>query len=102
MIYDTLFSTEAAGEIRPQMVDTTEVSADKLTYTFTLRDGLKWHDGQPVTADACAPSIKPRAARPRPDPPRSGAGRAAVLWGRSSCPSSPPSRPRTRAPSRSG
>ena len=63
MIYDTLFATDAEGEIRPQMVDTTEVSADKLTYTFTLRDGLKWHDGQPVTAEDCVASIKRWAAR---------------------------------------
>jgi len=63
MIYDTLFATDADGEIRPQMVDKTEVSADKLTYTFTLRDGLKWHDGQPVTAEDCVASIRRWAAR---------------------------------------
>ncbi|HET6281069.1 MAG TPA: ABC transporter substrate-binding protein, partial [Polyangia bacterium] len=63
MIYDTLFATDAAGEIRPQMVDKTDVSADGLTYTFTLRDGLLWHDGQPVTAEDCVASIKRWAAR---------------------------------------
>ena len=63
MIYDTLFATDAQGEIRPQMVDTTEISADRLTYTFTLRDGLKWHDGQPVTAEDCVASIRRWAAR---------------------------------------
>ena len=63
MIYDTLFATDAQGEIKPQMVDTTEISADNLTYTFTLRDGLKWHDGQPVTAEDCVASIKRWAAR---------------------------------------
>src|SRR4249920_1893028 len=63
MIYDTLFATDAEGEIRPQMVDTTEVSADKLSYTFTLRDGLKWHDGQPVTAEDCVASIQRWASR---------------------------------------
>jgi len=63
MIYDTLFATDADGEIRPQMVDRTEVSADKLTYTLTLRDGLKWHDGQPVTAEDCVASIKRWGAR---------------------------------------
>jgi peptide/nickel transport system substrate-binding protein len=35
-----------------------KVSDDKLTYTFTLRDGLKWHDGAPVTADDCVASLK--------------------------------------------
>ena len=63
MVYDTLFATDADGAIRPQMVDTTEVSADKLTYTFTLRPGLKWHDGQPVTAADCVASIRRWAAR---------------------------------------
>jgi peptide/nickel transport system substrate-binding protein len=58
MIYDTLFATDANGEIRPQMVDRTEISSDGLTYTFTLRDGLRWHDGQPVTAEDCVASIQ--------------------------------------------
>jgi peptide/nickel transport system substrate-binding protein len=38
-------------------------SADKLTFTFTLRDGLVWHDGAPVTADDCIASIKRWAAK---------------------------------------
>ena len=58
MIYDTLFATDANGEIKPQMVDKHEVSADQLTHTFTLRDGLLWHDGQPVTSEDCIASIK--------------------------------------------
>jgi peptide/nickel transport system substrate-binding protein len=58
MIYDTLFATDAKGEIRPQMVDRHEVSADRLTYTLSLRDGLLWHDGKPVTAEDCVASIR--------------------------------------------
>jgi peptide/nickel transport system substrate-binding protein len=58
MIYDTLFAMDANGEIRPQMVDKYDLSADKLTYTLTLREGLAWHDGKPVTADDCVVSIK--------------------------------------------
>jgi peptide/nickel transport system substrate-binding protein len=58
MIYDTLFAMDAQGEIRPQMVDKYEVSPDQLTYTLTLRDGLLWHDGQPVTSEDCIASIK--------------------------------------------
>ena len=55
MIYDTLFSLDDKGQPQPQMVDNYRVSADKLTYTFTLRTGLKWHDGKPVrSADAIA------------------------------------------------
>ena len=45
MVYDTLFATDAKGEIKPQMVDKYEVGPDQLTHTFTLRDGLLWHDG---------------------------------------------------------
>jgi peptide/nickel transport system substrate-binding protein len=58
MIYDTLFAMDEKGEIKPQMVDKYDVGADKLTYTFILRDGLLWHDGTPVTAEDCIASIK--------------------------------------------
>ena len=46
LVYDTLFAMDEQGEIRPQMVETYERSADKLTFTFTLRDGLLWHEGR--------------------------------------------------------
>src|SRR3954471_20432552 len=58
MIYDTLFAMDEKGEIKPQMVEKYDESADKKTYTFTLREGLLWHDGKPVTADDCIASIK--------------------------------------------
>ncbi|THF62233.1 ABC transporter substrate-binding protein [Pseudothauera rhizosphaerae] len=58
MIYDTLFSQNAKGEVKPQMVDTWKVSADQKTWTFTLRSGLKWSDGTPVTAADCVASLK--------------------------------------------
>lgn len=55
MVYDTLFAMDAKYQIQPQMVDKYTISADKLTYTFTLRSGLKFHDGQPVrSADVIA------------------------------------------------
>jgi peptide/nickel transport system substrate-binding protein len=63
MVWDTLFALDADNKPQPQMVDTVDVSADKLTYTFTLRDGLKWHDGAPVTAADCVASIRRWAAR---------------------------------------
>ena len=47
MIYDTLFSMDGEFRPKPQMVETWTVSDDKLTYAFTLRDRLKFHDGQP-------------------------------------------------------
>jgi peptide/nickel transport system substrate-binding protein len=57
MVYDTLLAEDANFKIQPQMADW-KVSDDKLTYTFTLRDGLKWHDGTPVTAEDCVASLK--------------------------------------------
>jgi len=63
MIYDTLFAMDAKGEIKPQMVDKYEVSKDQLTYTLTLRDGLSWHDGKPVTTEDCVASIKRWSAK---------------------------------------
>ncbi|WP_233234918.1 ABC transporter substrate-binding protein [Bordetella sp. LUAb4] len=58
MIYDTLLATDAENHVRPQMADKWEISADGKTYTFTLRDGLKWHDGTPVKAEDCVASIQ--------------------------------------------
>jgi peptide/nickel transport system substrate-binding protein len=51
MVYDTLFGIDAEQRIHPQMVGDYTVSDDRLTYTFTLRDGLRFHDGQPVAAE---------------------------------------------------
>ncbi len=58
LVWDTLFAMDDKFDVKPQMVDKYEVSADKLTYTFMLRDGLEWHDGKPVTAEDCVASIK--------------------------------------------
>src|SRR5215212_5086278 len=57
MVYDTLLATDSSFKVQPQMADW-KVSDDKLTYTFTLLDGLKWHDGTPVTAEDCVASLK--------------------------------------------
>src|SRR3954454_22762505 len=63
MIYDTLFALDDKLIAQPQMVDRYAMSADKLTWTFTLRDGLEWHDGAPVTAEDCVASIRRWGAR---------------------------------------
>ena len=57
MVYDTLLATDSSFKVQPQMADW-KVSDDKLTYTFTLREGLKWHDGTPVTPEDCIASLK--------------------------------------------
>ena len=58
MIYDTLFGMNAEGRIQPQMVDSYETSPDGKTWTFTLRDGLEFHDGQPVTSEDVLASLQ--------------------------------------------
>src|SRR5215469_14527098 len=58
MIYDTLFAWDEKLQPKPEMVDTYTVSPDRLVYTFTLRSGLKFHDGQKVTARDAVASIK--------------------------------------------
>ena len=58
LIYDTLFSADENNAVKPQMVDKYEVSPDKTVWTFTLRDGLEWHDGKPVTSEDCIASIQ--------------------------------------------
>lgn len=57
MIYDTLLGLDENYEVQPQMAEW-EVSDDGTRYTFTLREGLKWHDGEPVTAEDCIASIE--------------------------------------------
>ena len=63
MIYDTLFGTDLEGKVKPQMVDKWTVSKDNLTWTFTLRDGLEFHDGKPVTSEDVVASLKRWASR---------------------------------------
>ena len=66
---DTLFASDHDQNPKPQMVDTWTVSPDRMVYTFKLRDGLKFHDGTPVTSkDVVAsmnPSLKQRTRKRR-------------------------------------
>ena len=57
LIYDTLFALDDQLKPHPQMVKRWSVSDDKLVYSFTLRDGLKFHDGRPVLPVDCIASI---------------------------------------------
>ncbi|HKU96664.1 MAG TPA: ABC transporter substrate-binding protein [Vineibacter sp.] len=63
LVYDTLFALDETLQPQPQMVEKYDVSPDKLVWTFTLRDGLAFHDGAPVTAEDCVQSLKRWAAR---------------------------------------
>jgi peptide/nickel transport system substrate-binding protein len=63
MLYDTLFALDENLQVKPQMVDKWETSPDGLTWTFTLRDGLEFHDGAPVTSEDVIASLKRWASR---------------------------------------
>lgn len=63
MVFDTLFGLDENYEAQPQMAETHEVSEDRLIHVITLRDGLTFHDGTPVTAEDCVASIKRWMAR---------------------------------------
>lgn len=57
-VYETLFSLDSNYEPQPQMVQSYEVSPDQLTWRFTLRDGLVFHDGAAVTANDVIASLQ--------------------------------------------
>ena len=63
MIYDTLFGMDEKGAIKPQMVDKYTTSPDNKVWTFTLRPGLKFHDGAPVTSQDVIASLARWAKR---------------------------------------
>ena len=58
MVYDTLIAMDMKGVFHPQMLESWTVSADGLSWTMTLRPGLAWHDGAPVTPDDCIVSLR--------------------------------------------
>src|SRR5258706_34202 len=57
MVYDTLFGPDEKTRIQPQMVEKWSESPDHRLWTFTLRSGLAFHDGSPVTGEDVAASI---------------------------------------------
>ena len=63
LVFDTLFALDENLDVQPQMAAGHEVSEDGLTYTITLRDGLQFHDGAPVTAEDVVASITRWGAR---------------------------------------
>ena len=63
MVFDTLYGIDDAVESQPQMCAGHEVSSDELTWTFTLRDGLLFHDNETVRAIDCTTSLTRWAAK---------------------------------------
>jgi peptide/nickel transport system substrate-binding protein len=58
MIYDTLFGTDAGLAIKPQMVEKFASTGKGMKWTFTLREGLRFHDGHAVAAEDAVESLK--------------------------------------------
>ena len=56
LVFDTLFGMDGAYRAVPQMLEA--ASQDGLVWTLRLRDGLRFHDGEPVLARDCAESIR--------------------------------------------
>jgi peptide/nickel transport system substrate-binding protein len=50
-VFDTLVQPDENLEFQPALAESWETSEDQLTWTFTLREGVTWHDGTPFTAD---------------------------------------------------
>jgi len=63
LVWDTLYGVDAALQPQRQMVESEEVSDDGLVWTFRLRAGLKFHDGEPVRAKDVVASLTRWAAR---------------------------------------
>jgi peptide/nickel transport system substrate-binding protein len=51
LIFSSLFKYDSEGKIVPDLAESYEISDDKLTYTVHLKKDIKWHDGEPFTAD---------------------------------------------------
>jgi peptide/nickel transport system substrate-binding protein len=63
MVYETLFSWDSKLQPQPQMVERWSVAPDQLSWSFTLRPGLRFHDGSAVTTADIAASLKRWMAR---------------------------------------
>lgn len=63
LVFDTLYGVDAKQEPKPQMAAGHTVSKNGLEWRITLRDGLKFHDGEPVRAQDCAASLARWAKR---------------------------------------
>src|SRR5580704_6343987 len=57
-VFETLFALDSHLVPRPMMIEREQVSPDGLTYVFTLRPGLTFHDGSPVTARDVVASLE--------------------------------------------
>src|SRR5258705_8635098 len=58
LVWDTLYGLDATLQPQRQMVESEEVSDDGLVWTFRLRPGLKFHDGEPVRSKDVVAGLK--------------------------------------------
>jgi peptide/nickel transport system substrate-binding protein len=63
MIYESLFAWDSKLAPQPQLVESWSVSPDQLTWRFTLREGLAFHDGAPLTSADVIASLRRWMAR---------------------------------------
>jgi peptide/nickel transport system substrate-binding protein len=63
LVWDMLYGIDEKLTPQRQMVEAEEISSDGLTWTFRLRPGLKWHDGEPVLAKDAVASLARWAVR---------------------------------------
>lgn len=54
LAFSGLVTYDAEGQLVPELAESYEMSEDGMTYTFTLRDGLKWSDGEDLNAEDVA------------------------------------------------
>ena len=65
-IFENLLAFDAKFQIVPQLAERWEASADGKVYTFTLRKGVKFHNGREMTAEDVRASVERfRAIAPR-------------------------------------
>jgi peptide/nickel transport system substrate-binding protein len=57
LVYDTIYEYQLDGTYKLDVAESGEVSDDGLTWTFKIRDGILFHDGQPMTANDVAFSV---------------------------------------------
>jgi peptide/nickel transport system substrate-binding protein len=58
MVFDLLYGLDASYQPRPQMAEGHDITDNGLTWTIRLREGLRFHDGEPVRARDCVGSIQ--------------------------------------------
>ena len=56
-VFEGLMKPTPEGDLIPAVAEKYEISEDQLTYTFTIRDGIKFHNGEPVTAEDVGESL---------------------------------------------